>query len=206
MLVDTEGLYFQACREVLGRVGIDLTLDHFKEISLKRGESTLVLATERGVPADEVTRLRKRRDRIYTELLESKSPIIDGVEEVLRSLHGQVRIGVVTTSRRQHFEAAHAKSGLTKYMDFVLAREDYTHSKPHPEPYLKAMSLHDLRPDQCIVIEDSERGLAAATAAGLECIIVLSKWTSEGDFANAAAVAEDISGVPEQILRRGRLG
>jgi HAD superfamily hydrolase (TIGR01509 family) len=202
VLVDTEGMYFQACKQVLGSVGIDLTLDQFKDISLRRGESTFTLAAEQGIDADTVSRLRKERDRIYVELLASRCPVIAGVEEVLRSLHGRVRMGVVTSARRQHFEAVHAKSGVIQYMDFVLTREDYTHSKPHPEPYQTAMKRHGLRPDQCIVVEDSERGLAAAAAAGLDCIIVLSDWTRDGDFTNAVAVVEHISGVPEEALRR----
>ena len=206
VLVDTEGMYFQACQEALGSVGIDLTLDQFKDISLRRGESTFILAAEQGIDADEVARLRKERDRIYAELLASRCPVIDGVEEVLRSLHGRVRMGVVTSARRQHFEAAHAKSSVIQYMDFVLTREDYTHSKPHPEPYLTAMERHGLRPDGCIVVEDSERGLAAATAAGVDCIIVLSEWTRDSDFAKAVAVVENITGVPEEVLRRADRG
>ena len=39
------------------------------------------------------------------------------------------------------------------------------------------MARNDLRPEDCIVVEDSERGLAAATAAGLPCLIVLSDWS-----------------------------
>ena len=91
VLVDTEGMYFQACQEVLGRVGIDLTLERFKEISLRRGESTFTLAIERGVTADDVESLRKERDRLYAELLQARSCVIDGAEEVLRFLHGRVR-------------------------------------------------------------------------------------------------------------------
>ena len=201
VLVDTEGMYFQACKEVLGSVGIDLTLAQFKGISLCRGESTFVLATEQGIDADTVSRLRKERDGIYAELLASRCPVIDGVEEVLRSLHGRVRMGVVTSARRQHFEAAHAKSNVIRHMDFVLTREDYANTKPHPEPYLTAMERHGIRPEECIVVEDSERGLAAATAAGLGCIIVLSDWTRGGDFTKAVAVVESISGVPQELLR-----
>jgi HAD superfamily hydrolase (TIGR01509 family) len=201
VLVDTEGLYFQACKEVLRSVGIDLTLDQFKEISLRRGESTLVLATEQGVTDDDVEGLRRERDRVYAELMKARSCVIDGAEEVLRVLRGKVRMGVVTSARRQHFEAAHEKSGLIQYMDFVLTREDYTHSKPHPEPYLTAMKCNGLRPEQCIIVEDSERGLAAATAAGVDCMIVLSEWTRDGDFSDALAVVENVAGVLEVILR-----
>lgn len=109
-------------------------------------------------------------------------------------------MGVVTSARRQHFEIAHAKSGLTNYLDFVLAREDYQHTKPHPEPYLTAMARHGLRPEECIVVEDSERGLAAATAARLPCLIVLSDWTKDGDFRGARRILESIRDVPGEIL------
>ena len=61
VLVDTEGLYFQACREVLGSVGVDLTLDQFQEISLRRGESVLVLAAGRGIDQDGIARCFPRQ-------------------------------------------------------------------------------------------------------------------------------------------------
>ena len=109
VLVDTEGLYFRATQTVLQTVGIDLTVKQFKEISLRRGESTFVLAVKHGIQAAEISRLRAERDRLYAELLGSQSWVIDGAEEVLRSLHGQVRMGVVTSSRRAHFDIAHAR-------------------------------------------------------------------------------------------------
>ena len=110
-------------------------------------------------------------------------------------------MGVVTSARRVHFETAHARTGLRQYLDFVLTREDYQHTKPHPEPYLTAMARHDLRPEDCIVVEDSERGLAAATAAGLPCLIVLSDWSRDADFSGAAKVLESIRDVPGVVLK-----
>ena len=200
VLVDTEGLYFRATRTVLAEVGVELTPEQFKEISLKRGESTLLLALEQGISRDEIARLRAKRDQIYTEFLRTEPCLFDGAEEVLRALHGQVRMGVVTSTHRQHFEIAHARTGLTKYLDFVIAHGDYQHSKPHPEPYLTALARHQLRPNKCIVVEDSERGLASATAAGLECLIVLSEWTKDGDFQKARKVLGSIAEVPHEIL------
>ena len=202
VLVDTEGLYFRATQEVLRTVGVPLTADQFKEISLRRGESTFVLAVEQGIADDEIARLRAERDRRYAELLGSQSWAIDGAEEVLRTLHGKVRMGVVTSARRKHFEIAHAETGLRQYLDFALTREDYEQTKPHPEPYLTALARHHLRPEDCVVVEDSERGLAAATAAGLPCLIVLSDWSRGGDFSGAAQVLESIRDVPGIVLKK----
>lgn len=206
VLVDTEGRYFQATRTVLQTVGIELTIEQFKDISLRQGQSAFLLAEERGIEAERIAGLRAERDRIYAEFLGKESCVIDGVEEVLQSLHGKFRMAVVTTSRREHFGIAHSNSDLLRYFDFVLTREDYTQSKPHPEPYLTAIQRYDLRPDQCIVVEDSERGLAAATAAGVDCIIVLSKWTRDGEFSDAVAVVESISGVPKVVRSRMSAG
>jgi HAD superfamily hydrolase (TIGR01509 family) len=201
VLVDTEGLYFRATQAVLAEVGVELTAQQFKEISLRRGESTFLLAAEKGIPADDISCLRAKRDRIYAESLRTEPCVVDGAKDVLRSLYGHVRMGVVTSTFRPCFDIAHARTGLTKYLDFVITHEDYQHTKPHPDPYLTALSRHRVRRENCIVAEDSERGLVAATAAGLGCIIVLSEWTKDGDFRNAHKILQSISEVPNEILR-----
>jgi HAD superfamily hydrolase (TIGR01509 family) len=201
VLVDTEGLYFRATQAALADVGVELTAEQFKEISLRRGESVFLLAAEQGVPAEEIACLRAKRDRVYAEFLRTEPCVVEGAKDVLRSLYGQVRMGVVTSTLRRHFDIVHARTGLTEYLDFVIAHEDCRHVKPHPGPYLAALSRHRLRPEKCIVVEDSERGLVAATAAGLECVMVLSEWTKDGDFRNARKVLKSISEVPDEILR-----
>ncbi len=91
-------------------------------------------------------------------------------------------------------------AGLAKYLDFVITQDDYEHTKPHPDPYLTAIARHNLRREECIVVEDSERGLAAATAAGLPCLIVLSEWTKDGDFRSACKVLNSIREVPGAVM------
>ena len=68
-------------------------------------------------------------------------------------------MAIVTSSRRVHFDAMHTRTGLIPYFDFVLAREDYALSKPDPEPYLAAMKKSGCGPEECLVVEDSPRGL-----------------------------------------------
>jgi HAD superfamily hydrolase (TIGR01509 family) len=114
-------------------------------------------------------------------------------------LHGKVRMGIVTSSRREHFEIIHAATSLLDYMDFVLLREDYQESKPSPEPYLTAMRQNGLSADACVVIEDSDRGLRAALAAGLRCIVIPQGLTRDLDFTGALRQLTDICQVPPLI-------
>lgn len=86
-------------------------------------------------------------------------------------------------------------------MGVDLTIDQFKNSKPHPEPHLTAINRYLLRPQECIVVEDSERGLASATAAGLRCMIVLSEWTKDGDYRGACKVLNSIREVPGEVAR-----
>ena len=201
VLVDTEGLYFQATREALASVGVDVTRDLFIEISLGQGKSLFDLAEERGVTAEAIDRLREERNGRYSELLRGDTQVLDGVEETLRQLQGRVSMGVVTGSRGDHFEIIHTSTDLLQYFDFVLTREDYGEAKPAPDSYLAAMDRQGLTPEACLVVEDSERGMRAALGAGIRCLVVPNALTRGGNFSGAYRVLDGIREVVPEVLR-----
>ena len=170
VLVDTEGLYFQAGYEVLATQGVELTHRDFAEQSLQKGLSVFDFLPDQN--AELIEELRLKRNARYSALLAEGVQVVDGVIETLETFYGRVQMGIVTGSRRDHFDIVHAKTDLLPFFDFVLAREDYREAKPHPDAYLKAMRLHGLQPDDCVVVEDSERGCVAAAAAGLRVLAV----------------------------------
>ncbi len=204
VLVDTEGLYYRACSEALERVHIELSETRYIELFLKKSEGLVKIAAEHGLGEKELEPIKDWRNARYTELLQQGVPVIDGVREVLEQLHGKVRMGIVTSSLREHFEIIHASTDLLSFFDFVLVREDYQHSKPDPEPYLKAMRQNGLESDECMVIEDSDRGLRAALAADVPCVVLPQGLTRDLDFSSALRVLADIRQLPpliDELLR-----
>jgi HAD superfamily hydrolase (TIGR01509 family) len=197
VLVDTEGLFFRANQEILAGAGICLGWEQFAEISLTRGESVLQLAAKPGT--DAFSKLRHDRDLLYAGLLTSEPLVIDGVREVLDALQGKYLMGIVTSSGQEHFEIIHRQSRLLPYFQFVLTLQDYAHTKPHPEPYLKALELGGFAPAECLVIEDSPRGLAAARSAGIRCMVIPSKFTRGNKFAGAYKVLQSIRDLPAAL-------
>jgi beta-phosphoglucomutase-like phosphatase (HAD superfamily) len=113
------------------------------------------------------------------------------VPETLQQLQGRVRMAVVTSSQRQHFDVMHSDTGLRRYFEFVLAREDFRETKPNPEPYLLALERLRMKADNCVAVEDSERGLAAARAAGLRCLVIPNKITRRCTFEGATAILRE---------------
>jgi HAD superfamily hydrolase (TIGR01509 family) len=196
VLVDTERLYFQATQRALASAGVELTLELYKDVSLRQGRSLFYLATERGWTAEQVAALRLERDAIYTELLRAGPLLFSGVLETLRELRNTYRMAIVTSSRLVHFDVMHEKTEIRRYFEFVLAREDYGKSKPDPEPYLSAMQRLGVPAERCVAIEDTERGLSAAKAAGLRCIVIPHDFTRECEFTGAMAVINKVSELP----------
>jgi len=194
VLVETEQLYFEANRTALAAWDVELSTAAFRRISLELGQSVLDLAAGRlGEP--ERCQLRQLRDDTYVELLRSRPLLRPGVPEILAELHGRIGMGIVTSSRRTHFDLIHAATGILGYFDFILVREDYRRSKPHPDPYLAALQRTSANPLDCLVVEDTPRGLQAAHQAGLDCLVLPNPLLADRDFPEALALLQDLRAV-----------
>jgi HAD superfamily hydrolase (TIGR01509 family) len=204
VLVDTEKLYFQANRELLAEVGVDLSEAEYRRYLLIEGTGAWHLALARGCSAAQIADLRQRRGERYRELLLAGDVAIAGVGELLAELHAHVRMAIVTSSRRAHFDAIHDRTDLTRHFELILAREDYQLSKPNPEPYLTAVERLQLSASECLVIEDSERGLSAAKAAGLTCWVIPSALTRGSNFSAADRQLDDLAALRRALLESVR--
>ena len=199
VLVDTEGLFFQATRDTLAGAGVELTLAQFLELSMRQGRSAFDLLSQRGLSQEQIAALKNQRDLDYARILQQQTRVLAGVQHTLRALHGRLRMAIVTSCRRQHFEVMHASTQLAEFFEFVLAREDYGRAKPDPEPYLRALERLGLSADRCVAIEDSERGLAAARGAGLRCLVIPNEITRVCSFEGATAVLESAAVIPDIV-------
>ena len=201
VLVNTEGLYYSATQEILANIGIDLTKEMFFDLFLVQGKGAWHLAEEKGFSQNEIEKLILKRNRLYTDFLKKGKLLIEGVKKTLEALHGSYQMGIVTSSRKEHFEIIHQSTGLLKYFDFFVTCEQCVNSKPHPEPYLVGVAKTGLSKEECIVIEDSERGLTSAVQAGLKCIIIPNELTKNGNFSSAYAILNHVKEIPSILIK-----
>ena len=198
VLVDTEPCYFEASRAALRPLGVEFDEAVYVDWSLRQGASCFELARAQGVPETSIAAARAARDAHYEALLAGVE-LIAGVREALESLHGRVPMAVVTTSRPQHFALQHARTDARRFFEFVLTRADYVRGKPDPEPYLLAAARLGVAPADCLVVEDTERGLVAAQRAGMRCAVIPRGLSARGDFAGAWQVLREVSEVPRLL-------
>lgn len=204
VLVDTERWFFEANRLELAALGVTATSAQFEEINMTRGVSLLSLS---GLEGDDLRALYARRDARYGELLRTERLAIPGMLELLKRMKAHFVItGIVTASRREHFDIIHGPTGMLEHVDFVVLREDYPRAKPHPDAYLAALGRAGLSARNCIAVEDSPRGITAARAAGLDCVFFTPGGVGAdrdvGEVFARAGSAEELEVVLGRWLRK----
>ena len=190
VIVDTEPVFFEATSRVLAEYDAPFTHDRWAELQAA-GQGIVRLIQEAGLEGIE-SDIRRRRDEIYGTLLGEREVLIPGARDVVEEVTGRYPSVMVTTSLRRFVDQMHGASGLLEHFTHVLTAEDCSRHKPHPEPYLRAMRRLGSGPDRCVAIEDSPRGLAAARAAGLRCVVVRSRFMESANFDGAETVLDSI--------------
>ncbi len=195
LLLDSEAVFFELTRSVFSEFGYDLTEEFWGIEYLGKARRTREIAREFGMTSDHVDRLIAMRDGRFFEALQSPLPLRPKVRQTLDCLSGTLKMAVVTGSPREKVELMHKRSGLDGYFDLVITHDDVERTKPHPEPYTTALDRLGLEPEQTFAVEDSERGLESAHAAGIACIVVPNPLTRIQQFEKAHAVEPDVSAV-----------
>lgn len=184
VLVDTEPWYFEATRQCIAALGVDLRKPDYLQ-DMAAGRPAWERARALGVAERQIADARRERDALYQRFLREKDIEIPGVDEALAELAGRYAMAIVTTAKRQDFELIHKDRNIVPFMEFVIANGDYRHSKPHPDPYLTALRRFGIDARNALAVEDSERGLRAAAAAGIDCIVVDNAFVAGQDFSLA---------------------
>ncbi len=197
VLVDTESLFYQANQRLFAEHDVELTHQHFFDWFLLENLGAWHILQARGYNEHTISSLRDQRNDYYAELLRSSTELlISAVKPAIERVSENLRMGIVTSSRRDHFDQIHERlraqgHDLLRHFDFVVTESDYKESKPAPDPYLLGLQRINLDPADCIVIEDSPRGLRAALAAGLRCIVIRNAFCAGYDFPGAYKVLQN---------------
>jgi beta-phosphoglucomutase family hydrolase len=113
----------------------------------------------------------KRKENLYYELVHELKAIPEVVEHI-EARHGQIPLAVVSGSRRSSVVHSLTALGLLDKFDVLVCAEDYARGKPAPDCFLTAASQLGVAPKDCLVFEDTDMGIEAATAAGMASVRV----------------------------------
>ncbi|MEU8392278.1 HAD-IA family hydrolase [Micromonospora sp. NPDC048843] len=175
-IVDSMPLHYLAWQRALEEWGCEFPEDLFYAWGGRPTADIIVALNEQQGLAMPVAAVVERRESYYQELL----PQLAAVPEVLAHIHDahrRVPFAVVSGSTRASVTASLDALGLLDRFDVLVCADDYTRAKPNPEAFLLAAEQLGVPPESCLVFEDTDLGIQAATAAGMASVRVPQQRT-----------------------------
>jgi|SRR3989344_3612232 len=151
--------------------------DYFVLEGLKLIGIAKTLGRKYNVPEEYFMEIVKLKNKYYLEnhcfsFYPKIKELIDFLKEKKKSL------AIVSASPKERLEKTVSEDFLRKF-DIVLSENDYEKGKPEPEPYLTAIKRLNLKPEECVVIENAPLGIESAKSAGAYCIALTTTLSRE---------------------------
>lgn len=174
VIFDSERLFIECCVEAAKPLGMENIVETcYKCIGVTTGATEAILL-ETYRDAGLVAKFRDRSVKLFSDRcrageLETKS----GAADLLQALNESgVPTAIASSTRTDIVRNELLEAGLQDYFSVIVGGDQVQRSKPNPDIFLKAASLLDAKPENCLVIEDSYNGIRAAKAAGMTALMV----------------------------------
>lgn len=176
VICSTDEYHYQAWKALADRLSIpfDRTINNrLRGVSRMESLEIILEKAEREYTPDEKAAFAEEKNTLYRELLHqmSAADLSGEVRQTLNALCDRgVRVAIGSSSKNTPFILD--RIGLGDFFEAVADGNCITHSKPHPEVFLKAAAMLGLDPADCLVVEDAHAGVEAAVAGGFDCAAI----------------------------------
>lgn len=193
VIVDTEPLHRKAYFKMFGEVGIEVSQTLYDSFT---GQATLpICRTLCGhfklsqTPETLVSIKRKHFKYLFEN--DSELALINGVYDLIKDYHNNgLTLVLASSASMLNINRIFKRFNLDQYFKAKISGADLKASKPHPEIFIKASELAGEQPENCMVIEDSTNGIAAAKGANIYCVGYKSPNSANQDYSRADLVID----------------
>lgn len=188
-LVDSEGVHYRMWQRILESYGIALTIEQYIQYyaGIPTASNAQRMIDNYSLLTITPSILIEEKNLATQAFLSSESfPLMKGAREAIHYFKRQgLKLAVVTGAGSEGVHVTLQSHNLQKYFSTVVSGDDVKHSKPSPDCYLLAAQRLEVDVSECIAIEDTENGIAAAVSADIPCVAVFSSMSKHHDFSNA---------------------
>jgi beta-phosphoglucomutase-like phosphatase (HAD superfamily) len=175
VLIDARDWHYEALNSALQPFGLLISRD--EHLSTFDGLSTRqkldILSRARGLPKGLHSFINGLKQKHTQALIVARChPVFHHRYMLARLKRENFHLAMCSNSIRQTVDTMARQAGIIDFFDITLSNEDVANSKPAPDIYLEAMRRLNVRPDECLVVEDNANGIAAARAAGAHVLEV----------------------------------
>jgi len=175
VLIDAKDWHYEALNRALGLFGMTISrYDHLVTYDgLPTRKKLEMLTLERDLSRGLHGFLNDLKQKYTLELVYTKCKPTFHHQYALSALRSKgLRLGLCSNSIRKTVDVMCERAGLTEYFDQTLSNEDVSEPKPSPEIYSLMAKRLEVKPEECLVVEDNEHGVKSALAAGCQLLRV----------------------------------
>ena len=212
VIVNSEPHHLTAFREVLSHEGIGLSTEDYYSKYLAMDDKGCFEAVlhdhNRPVDNNILKGLIVRKMEAYRRLSQQELILYPGVVDLVNKLKDRYKLAIASGAFRGEVKFALDKGGMQGAFPVLVTAQDVRNGKPHPEAFQTALAQINrtapipsppIRPEECLVIEDSLHGIEGAHAAGMKCLAVTNSYPKE-KLTHAERVVESLEGLrPEEL-------
>lgn len=204
LFADSESLHTVAWNEFLKRFGHKIT-DVPDEI--RRGFTGIrvidgmIQVNEILKLGDNIEKLYREREKVWVEIVKEKLELMPGAMESLKLFKSiGLKTTITSSGSNEYIQTVLDKFSLREYFDVVITGDDVKKGKPDPEPYLAACEKLGMKPEECLVLEDAEKGVRSAKAAGCKCIGIDNPDTPPQNLSKADLTLNSLGEITLEIV------
>ena len=181
VIVDSNPYHRKALRKFCESYGYHLSDEEMKEkIFGRTNKDWIIRLFGRDLPEKEFLKLEEEKERLFRELIEPDILPVTGLLDFLENLKEQdIPRAIATSAPPANVSFTLEKTGSTRFFATIIDGSMVTHSKPHPEIYIKTAESIGFATDRCVVIEDSLSGIASAREAGCPVIGITTTHSAD---------------------------
>lgn len=204
VLVDTFEAHLESWNVVAHEEGTEMTRRQFAETFGRTSREIIaILWPERADDAAAVRDFDDRKEAAFRQIISRNFPAMPGAVALLNSLAADgIPMAVGSSGPSANVALVVEKLRAADLLSAMITADDVTRGKPDPQVFLLAAERMGIAPEQCIVVEDAQAGVAAARAAGMHCVGIASTGRTREELAAADLVVDSLSELTPHLFRQ----
>lgn len=197
-MIDDMEYHIIAWHDILNELGAGISYEKAKAECYGKNNELLERIFPGRFSEEEKTQMSYAKEEKYQREFRPRLKLLDGLDLFIREAHQQnMLMAIGTAAIRFNIDFVLDGLNIRNYFSAIVSADDVHFSKPHPETYLNCASQLQVSPADCIVFEDTPKGIECASRAGMSAIVVNTMHGADefAGFDNVLTFSNDFMGL-----------
>jgi beta-phosphoglucomutase len=192
VLIDSAPAHKQSWYDLAAKEGYQMSDEFFYNTFGMQNYQILPMLAGRDLSTEEIDRLSDWKEQRYREIFSESIKLAQGAERLFNELKAEgFSLAIGSSTPKANLDFVMEKLKIERYFEAIVSKENVTRGKPAPDTFLAAAKMLSLKPENCIVIEDSLPGIEAAKAAGMT-VIALTTTRDREELTDADIIVNSL--------------